>query len=88
MADGLRTSISPVAPASSTAAVSGSAIRISSPGTARPTLSRRHSSGACTGFAAITGTSLVPYAGSQRTPDRRVTVRATSSATGVAPHMM
>ena len=60
MADGLRTSISPVAPASSTAAVSGSAIRISSPGTARPTLSRRHSSGACTGFAAITGTSLVP----------------------------
>ena len=42
MADGLRTSISPVAPASSTAAVSGSAIRTSNPGTARPTLSSRH----------------------------------------------
>ena len=45
MADGLRTSISPVAPASSTAPVSGSVIRTSSPGTGRPTLSRRHWSG-------------------------------------------
>ena len=88
MADGLDTSISPVAPGSSTAPVSGSAIRRCTPGAARPALSSRHRSGVCTGLAAMTGTSLVPYAGSQRTPERRVTVRATSSATGVAPHMM
>ena len=37
-------------------------------------MSRRHRSGSCTGLHAMTGTSLVPYAGSQRTPDRRVTV--------------
>ncbi len=60
IADGLRTSISPVAPSSSTAPLSGSVIRTSTPGTAKPTLSRRHWSGAATGFAAITGTSLVP----------------------------
>ena len=90
IATGSSTSISPVSPAASTSTALGvdDAHRTPGvPGSRGPTVSRRHRSGSCTGLHAMTGTSLVPYAGSQRTPDRRVTVSATSGATGVAPHI-
>ena len=56
MADGLRTSISPVvAGGEHRRRVSGSAMRTSTPGTASPTVSSRQRSGSCTGLHAITG---------------------------------
>ena len=36
----------------------------------------------------MTGSSVVPYAGTQPMPVRRVTVSAMLALTGVAPHMM
>ena len=63
-------------------------MRNSTPDGGRPAESRRHDRGRSTGLAAMTGSSLAPYAGSQRTPVRSVTTLATLSVTGVAPHMM
>ena len=60
-------------------------MRTLTPGTGRPTVSSRAPS---MGLAAITGTSLVPYAATHRTPTRRVTSSATLWVTGVAHHMM
>ena len=88
MADPLFTWISPTSPVASTAPVSRSTARSRTSPTGRPAESRRQTSGRVTGLAAITGTSLAPYAGNQRTPDRAVTVSATDAVTGVAPHMM
>ena len=88
MTEPLLTWISPVSPAARTSPVSRSTIRSSTPSGGNPAESSRHRSGRSTGLAAITGTSLAPYAGSQRTPVRRVTISATLSVTGVAPHMM
>ncbi len=87
MADALWTWISPVSPEPSTAPESRSTTRSATSPTGRPAESRRQAAGSPTGLAAMTGTSLVPYAGSQRTPVRALTVSATDAVTGVAPHM-
>ena len=77
-----------MSPDSSDSPLSRSATRSSTPAGGSPAESNLHASGRATGFAAMTGSSLAPYAGSQRTPVRSVTRSATLSVTGVAPHMM
>ncbi len=87
MAEALCTSISPVSPGGSTWRDSRSTTRSATSPTGNPAESSRQAPGSATGLAAITGTSLVPYAGNQRTPVRAVTASATAAVTGVAPHM-